>query len=174
MTNWQEWKWGLEEADGNLNWKANQSSLQLKRLGKKHQTVVGNESFRHNKDEITLAKSQVVIKEGNCLKTIHKVPISATWLFRGVSLMNQELVSTQHWHFADELDDAFSWRLNDLNHAYVISNSTCYRYSISRGLVVFEGMKMRQHTSWIGFVPLSFHSQYNPGSGGELNSCQLC
>lgn len=55
-------------ADGNLNWKANQSFLQLKRLGKKDQTFTEKESFRHNEDEIMLAKSEVVIKEANCLK----------------------------------------------------------------------------------------------------------
>lgn len=54
--------------DGNLNWKANQSFLQLKRLDKKDQTIMENKSFRHKEDEIMIAKSQVVIKETNCLK----------------------------------------------------------------------------------------------------------
>lgn len=55
-------------ADGNLNWKANQSFLQLKRLGKKYQTIMENESSRHNEAEIMLEKSQVVLKEADCLK----------------------------------------------------------------------------------------------------------
>jgi len=61
-------------ADGNLNWKANQSFLQLKRLGKKDQTIMENESFRHNEDEITLTKSQVVIQEADRLKSNLKGP----------------------------------------------------------------------------------------------------
>lgn len=61
-------------ADGNLNWKANQSFLQLKRLGKKDQTIMENESFGHNEDEITLAKSKVVIKEADCLQPYLKCP----------------------------------------------------------------------------------------------------
>lgn len=61
-------------ADGNLNWKGNQSFLQLKRLGKKDQTIMENESFRHNDNEIMLAKSKVVIQEANCLKPYLKCP----------------------------------------------------------------------------------------------------
>lgn len=68
-------------ADGNLNWKANQSFLQLKRLGKKDQTIMENESFRHKEDEIMIAKSQVVIKETNYLKLYLKCPFLLSGFF---------------------------------------------------------------------------------------------
>lgn len=50
----------------------------------------------------------------------------------------------QHGNLDDELDNTFSWNLNYLNHAHVRSNSICYRYNISRGLVAFEGMEIGQ------------------------------
>lgn len=61
-------------ADRNLNWKANQSFLQLKRLGKKDQTIMENESFGHKEDKIMIAKSQVLIKETIFLKPYLKCP----------------------------------------------------------------------------------------------------